>query len=1344
MARVKSEGFAILVFAALSYWAGAQFLAQSCPVAAQSQHIVSTQPRPSILIADAKGSASLSGKLTDLDSSPLGGVWVVLRNVATGAEARTTTAANGAYRFNSIDAGEYTLEAESPSLGCGHLEGLFVAPGHEARMQAAIKLEPAQGEKIVAAATYRTPTVNSPRPPTHGAEELAPSAGTGIGPVVSRAELKLPPLSGLAISEPSLRIARLSAPQPVAEDPKLTASLSAEPVRLLPITRFPGPDRAVPQLAVLASITEAMRPAVISSLLSAAIDAIPAAASPLALSILALQPLNPVAAPVSRPVLAAAQKPDPSAAAVTTTLTAEEIQLLPAAGRRWQEFVLNTPATAPTQGSSQASLRGAGQQSADIAIDGSSTRLAFGAGAVSGPSSTDSGTNLQSSGEQSGMTQAWSGSRGFSLSEAAVRQVQTVAGNVEFEAARGAGGRVNLETKRGTDQLHGQGFVFDRQNTWGARNPFTQWVQNLGSTAAPDFTPVSYTPPDHEIAWGLGIGSRVRRDKLFWFAALDSYRRNDPGVATVKNAAEFFDLPSANDARIQLLSAQLDESFNQAYNDYLGVPGAGYAPAGLEQLDDLLGPAPRQAAQWVGFARLDWQAAERHRVTFEGIGADWNSPGGGLTRVSQTYGNHSFGASAASEQWLLARWEAFATPNLLVTTQASAGRDILSAHAETPSAFEQGLLRNNIWGQLPQIVVDSRYGFTIGNLSRFGGGSYPDERLYHGLEAMDWVRNKLLVRAGFELDHNSDATSLLRNQTGTYYYSKVENFISDALAYEKFGMTNLFNYQNPHNCNPAGTGFGALPCYSYYSQTMGSTEWQLSTNDWAGYATAQWQSGKLAVFSVGLRWEREQLPPPLAAVANPQLAPTMKLPGPGNNWGPRLSLAIGDPETHWPLLRLGYGMYYGRTENATVETALTQTGSAKGDLNFFIRPTDGLNPITLTSGAPPFPYVLSGEPSSVVKPGAVQFAPNFRNPEVHQAVASVEEALPAHILVTAAAVASLGRRLPVSVDTNLDTPTFLQSITYAVVDGTGKGPIKAASITVPFYASWPGSADACPYHSAASTMLPGRPCPDYQQISEVMSRANSTYEAAMIKIARYGRRGLTLHAHYTYAHAMDWNPNETTLVAGSDLLDPADFSREYGTSNLDVRHSAAVMAIYETPWRLHNLAGWLANGWVLSGIGQFRSGLPFTMRTSGSLPEIFDQETGAAIVGLGPGMNGSGGDNRVFGMGSDGRSYSIGRNTYRYPRTWKADLRMAKRFDLGSMRQLEILAESFNLFNHQNVTELQTTGYYIEPGSLSSLPTLNFLTGLKANSTAFGQPLNINATDFYRERQIQIGVRMRF
>ena len=144
-------------------------------------------------------------------------------------------------------------------------------------------------------------------------------------------------------------------------------------------------------------------------------------------------------------------------------------------------------------------------------------------------------------------------------------------------------------------------------------------------------------------------------------------------------------------------------------------------------------------------------------------------------------------------------------------------------------------------------------------------------------ESVDWVRGNLLVKAGFDFDHNCDATSLLRNQTGTYTYSKVENFISDALAFQNFGPADVLDPYNQHNCDqtgkawldPTGTlrGLGNLPCYSYYSQTIGPTDWRLSTNDWAGYATAQWQTGKLLVVSAGLRWEREQLPPPIAALA---------------------------------------------------------------------------------------------------------------------------------------------------------------------------------------------------------------------------------------------------------------------------------------------------------------------------------------------------------------------------------------------------------------------------------------------------------------------------------------------
>ena len=79
------------------------------------------------------------------------------------------------------------------------------------------------------------------------------------------------------------------------------------------------------------------------------------------------------------------------------------------------------------------------------------------------------------------------------------------------------------------------------------------------------------------------------------------------------------------------------------------------------------------------------------------------------------------------------------------------------------------------------------------------------------------------------------------------------------------------------------------------------------------------------------------------------------------------------------------------------------------------------------------------------------------------------------------------------------------------------------------------------------------------------------------------------------------------------------------------------------------------------------------------------------------------------------------------------------------MRRLELVGETFNLFNHRNVTEVETIGYTVAPGGLNgSFPTLTYFTGLKSNSTAFGQPLNSNSSYLYRERQVQFGMRMHF
>ncbi len=172
-----------------------------------------------------------------------------------------------------------------------------------------------------------------------------------------------------------------------------------------------------------------------------------------------------------------------------------------------------------------------------------------------------------------------------------------------------------------------------------------------------------------------------------------------------------------------------------------------------------------------------------------------------------------------------------------------------------------------------------------------------------GQEQLNWVRGNLMLRSGVKFRNDQDATARLRNEAGTYYYPSVESFASDELAFSAFGLNGQLNPMDQHNCDQRGKawrdttgqlhGLGYLPCYSYYSQTMGPSNWWLSTNDWAGYSTGQWQPNKRTALTLAMRWELEQLPPPIFAIDNPDLPLTRRLPGLGSQWGPRAGFAWG-------------------------------------------------------------------------------------------------------------------------------------------------------------------------------------------------------------------------------------------------------------------------------------------------------------------------------------------------------------------------------------------------------------------------------------------------------------------
>src|SRR6185295_10238618 len=121
----------------------------------------------------------------------------------------------------------------------------------------------------------------------------------------------------------------------------------------------------------------------------------------------------------------------------------------------------------------------------------------------------------------------------YSVSQAAIREFQVNTSNFAAEYGRSAGGVINAITKSGTNEFHGSGFFYDRNNKWGARNPNTfisRLVNGVSERQA-------FKPKDVRYQFGGTIGGPIVKDKLFFFFSYDEQRRNFPGVAVFANAA---------------------------------------------------------------------------------------------------------------------------------------------------------------------------------------------------------------------------------------------------------------------------------------------------------------------------------------------------------------------------------------------------------------------------------------------------------------------------------------------------------------------------------------------------------------------------------------------------------------------------------------------------------------------------------------------------------------------------------------------------------------------------------------------------------------------------------------
>jgi len=102
------------------------------------------------------------------------------------------------------------------------------------------------------------------------------------------------------------------------------------------------------------------------------------------------------------------------------------------------------------------------------------------------------------------------------VSQEAVQEFQVVTNSFAPEFGRSAGGVVNVVTKSGGNEFHGNLFGFLRHRSFQARNAFA---------------PIE-DPPFTRTQYGFTLGGPLDRDRTFFFFAFEQRRRNESGFFT--------------------------------------------------------------------------------------------------------------------------------------------------------------------------------------------------------------------------------------------------------------------------------------------------------------------------------------------------------------------------------------------------------------------------------------------------------------------------------------------------------------------------------------------------------------------------------------------------------------------------------------------------------------------------------------------------------------------------------------------------------------------------------------------------------------------------------------------
>jgi hypothetical protein len=957
-----------------------------------------------------------------------------------------------------------------------------------------------------------------------------------------------------------------------------------------------------------------------------------------ALSLDVNMPLKTVSASVT--VTADVGVVDTSTAGISQLLDQTSLENLPFPGRDYRDLAQLTPSAQVVPG-----LRGAirlgGQQSDynGLVIDGADTTNNF-------------------FGENFGSLET----KNLTVPIEAVQEFQVVTNGFAPEFGRATGGLLNVVTKSGTNELHGEAHEYYR-----------------GTSLTKD--DALHNPPniDKQNQFGGSVGFPIHKDRQWLFLSTDIQRNNGPlttnlchGNAVCQNDTGPVIPVAANGT------------------DKLGPSCAGATPGVTHLLPGCygvpnLGALEGAHTQFLNFFTLlghyDYQFSPANHFSIRGFGTRNHTKGftGGHGQ-SETF--DSFGDT-----------EDFVNQGISGVFSLTT---VLGQKVNEIRALIQGETRKRhpVFKGAPEIDI-----FGVGEFGqRFYLPGNNDNGKLQVQDNFSYVFSKHDVKFGGDVNTFVDRKDVFAGWSAGRY-----NF------------TNLCDFDpNPTTCAGVATPPAASTA-NFYLQGFGlngQTPFQANTL-FPAYQTGlglywqdKWQLTSRLTLTYGVRWDGTWNPQPQTPIpgqkvyvgvgplgSGTRIAPVpQRTPDDFEQWGPRVGLAwsVGGA-THPTVVRAAWGLYYAQTP--TIFFPQASNGGGSKSTTLFCNPAFGCAPL---SGVPyNFPSSLSqgsDQLCALASPAigcpAITYAdPAFRNPRVSNLTVGVEHELGGGWLVSANYAFMHSWRLKTG---GFSTSNWQRNFVPAGTDQFGRSILAATA---------PGD---CP---GDAQVFPAEPKPldcsltNFSGANELGSFSYGNYHEFVAAVNKRFSHRYQLFGSYTWSrnYSNDSSERDTDTFFGTQ--DPFNINIDYGRNGLDITHQIKSGVVVELPW-----------GVTWSSNFIYHSGLAYPAYSNVDV-------NGDAVV------NQFSNNDRLTVQLGGGKPFLLTRYPARQPDFFTWDMRVTKDIKLSERYQVRLSADVYNLTNRGNLySNPDNTGFISPPGACT--PIAGSVSSSCPSLTAIPTPSN--------------------